>query len=481
MSLHVFRCVMVLGMLVAPALGQTAGMISVQGLIKDSDGVPIVDPVDLEFAIFDADVGGNLAAGPFGPINVTPNIGVVSTKFGPVDPSVFDGCDPSLPCRWLEVSVDGNALSRIEMVTAPATSEQLNVPASGTPAIRVEPTAGTPNIISGFDGNSVTPGIVGATIGRGVVTGSGGFDLITDDYGTISGGHSNQAGDNDGAPRNPLAPTIGGGTHNLALDAHSTVGGGFGNEVSGARSTVAGGNRNATSGTQSSIGGGDQNVAGAAHATIAGGRLNISSADSSTVGGGKQNIAGGRWSTVPGGRDNTAAGDYSFAVRRRAKANHEGTYGWADSEDADFASTGNDQFLIQAAGGVGIGTNSPRAPLHVVSDDSCVIVESTVTGGSATGVRVTTQATAGSAVSSRARAETGNTYGVNGQSDSTSGVGVRGYAPAASGNTIGVSGFSASPNGYAGYFVGRGYVSGYLAGRGGSPLFMTGGGSGGES
>ena len=38
---------------------------------------------------------------------------------------------------------------------------------------------------------------------------------------------------------------------------------------------------------------------------------------------------------------------------------------WADGNDADFTSTGNNQCLIRASGGVGIGTNSPDEQLHV--------------------------------------------------------------------------------------------------------------------
>jgi len=38
---------------------------------------------------------------------------------------------------------------------------------------------------------------------------------------------------------------------------------------------------------------------------------------------------------------------------------------WADSTNADFASTAANQFLIRASNGVGIGTNSPEGLLHV--------------------------------------------------------------------------------------------------------------------
>ena len=101
--------------------------------------------------------------------------------------------------------------------------------------------------------------------------------------------------------------------------------------------------------------------------------MNTASGDNSTVAGGGGfagvslgNTASGNSSTVPGGQLNTAAGDYSFAAGRRAKANHDGAFVWADSTNADFASTAADQFLIRAAGGVGIGETNPSATLDVV-------------------------------------------------------------------------------------------------------------------
>jgi len=59
---------------------------------------------------------------------------------------------------------------------------------------------------------------------------------------------------------------------------------------------------------------------------------------------------------------------YAFAAGHQAKALHKAAFVWADSTDADFASTGNDQFLIRASGGVGIGTTSPQQALHVAGD-----------------------------------------------------------------------------------------------------------------
>jgi hypothetical protein len=76
------------------------------------------------------------------------------------------------------------------------------------------------------------------------------------------------------------------------------------------------------------------------------------------VGGGYTNTAKGYASTIPGGYWNIANGSYSFAAGRRARANHTGSFVWADSQNADFASAANNQFLIRASGGVGINTNN---------------------------------------------------------------------------------------------------------------------------
>ncbi len=86
--------------------------------------------------------------------------------------------------------------------------------------------------------------------------------------------------------------------------------------------------------------------------------------DFGTVSGGAGNSAA-LYATVPGGRDNTAAGSYSFAAGRNAKADHSGVFVWADSQTTEFRSSANNQFLIRAAGGVGIGTDHPEAALHV--------------------------------------------------------------------------------------------------------------------
>lgn len=92
------------------------------------------------------------------------------------------------------------------------------------------------------------------------------------------------------------------------------------------------------------VGGGRRNLAGDDDASL-------TDAQYATVSGGYDNEAR-LYATVPGGYDNSALGDYSFAAGRRAGANHDGTFVWADSTNADFTSTRSDQFLVRASGGV---------------------------------------------------------------------------------------------------------------------------------
>jgi len=194
-----------------------------------------------------------------------------------------------------------------------AADQALEFEVGGERALRIEPATDegnfSPNMIGGFSGNNVTSGVIGATIGGG---GRSGFvHSVAGNFGTVGGGRNNDAID--------FAATVGGGSNNTASNERATVGGGSSNTANGFASTVPGGTLNTASGS---------------------------------------------YATVPGGFDNEAAGNSSFAAGRRAKANHDGTFVWADG-GTDFVSTANNQFLIHASGGVGIGTNSPSALLSL--------------------------------------------------------------------------------------------------------------------
>ena len=160
----------------------------------------------------------------------------------------------------------------------------------------------------------------------------------------------------------PFSATIaGGGSYggpNIVSAPFATVGGGAGNIASGEGAVVSGGGDNGSNG-----GGG--NSAEAPASVVSGGFANHATGNYSTVGGGTHNTVSGLYSVIPGGNNNEATSDSSLAAGNRAKANHYGSFVWADGQDADFATTDQNQFLIRARNGVGINTNNPHAALQV--------------------------------------------------------------------------------------------------------------------
>jgi hypothetical protein len=116
-------------------------------------------------------------------------------------------------------------------------------------------------------------------------------------------------------------------------------------------------NNNISSGW-SAIGGGQNSTigSGSSFATIAGGRFNDIGVDSDygSIGGGKNNdIADNAlYATIPGGDENFAT-SYAFAAGHRARAKHQGSFVWSDSQDdADTESSLPNQVTFRCGGGV---------------------------------------------------------------------------------------------------------------------------------
>jgi len=185
-------------------------------------------------------------------------------------------------------------------------NQPLVVKVNGNRALRIEPTTSAPSIVGGRHTNS-----------------AGGFAGVA-----IAGG-----GRSDGA--------------NVATSDHAAIGGGYGN-AAGWCATVAGGENNTASGMGSAVLGGAQNTASGAYASVLGGVDCVAGGDSSLTFG------------------DTCIADANFGVALGlfAEANHPGAFVWSSNLPA-FASTDDDQFLVNASGGVGIGTNAPRNQLHV--------------------------------------------------------------------------------------------------------------------
>jgi trimeric autotransporter adhesin len=224
---------------------------------------------------------------------------------------------------------------------------------------------GQQNVASGSLFTTVGGGFGNTASGLDSTAGGGSVNTASGDVAAISGGLRNLA--------SGVSSTVGGGEFNTNSGDFATIGGGEFNKAAGFYATVSGGNANAASGSGAVISGGGYsefaisgNTASGSASVIGGGVANTATQQAATIGGGYQNSAGGYTATVPGGNLNSAAGDWSFAAGFRAKANHQGAFVWADSLGVDFSSTANDQFLIRASGGVGIGTNNPSgATLNV--------------------------------------------------------------------------------------------------------------------
>ena len=169
--------------------------------------------------------------------------------------------------------------------------------------LRIELNAVSPNLIGGYDGNSASQGVSGAAVGGG------------------------------GRPAGLITTPGVDGDPNLVTDDFGAIGGGIGNRAGDGSGTT-----------------GDAPYA--------------------AVGGGRSNTASGTGSTVPGGSENIADGVNSFAAGSRASAAHDGSFVWSDrnpplSIGPRFVSTGENQFLIRARGGVGINTSAPATELDV--------------------------------------------------------------------------------------------------------------------
>jgi hypothetical protein len=302
-------------------------------------------------------------------------------------------------------------------------NQPLELKAGGSRVLRLEPDSrgdGAGNLIGGFINNAIEqPGSGGDVIGgggyisglniihsnsSGVFIGAGSANQIGPNindsfigagYGntiqsadsTIVGGVSNTiqinaqysavgGGYQNSIQSNAQYSAVGGGYQNSIQSnaQYSAVGGGYQNSIqSNASYSAIGGGLHNTINTNSAYGGGTATIGGgffntvsAPDATVGGGYINTASGEYATAGGGDFNVASGLGSTVPGGDYNMASGDSSFAAGNNAQALHSGTFVWSDATGVPFASTGPNQFLVSASGGVGINTANPAgAALNV--------------------------------------------------------------------------------------------------------------------
>ena len=351
-------------------LAQVPAKMSYQGVLTDGAGASVADGNhSLVFKLYSVSTAGSaLWTETQATVNTTN--GVLSVVLGSVTPIniAFDGA------LWLGIAVDGGGelTPRIELTTSPYAFQAESVTAGQvvtsvnalTDAVTL--TAGS-NVTITPSGNDLTIASSaaggnnldmaydegGAGVGRTITADTGPLDI------TGTGGLQVTDGGVLFTGTTGTIPATGAGTRLMWYPAKGALRAG---KVTGTDWD------DVNIGTSSTITGGEDNAASGAHATVSGGINNAASGQYGTVAGGEGSLAGGISSTVPGGKDNEASGNYSFAAGQRAKANHAGAFVWADQTAADFASTAADQFLIRAAGGVGIGTASPSAIFHTSKD-----------------------------------------------------------------------------------------------------------------
>jgi hypothetical protein len=235
----------------------------------------------------------------------------------------------------------------------------LTLAVSSTTALRLEPTAGTPNLIGGDATNGTTAGALGVAIGGG----SG--NSAEANYTTIAGGFGNVA--------SALHATVGGGASNEASGIYAGVVAGYQNDAGGGYAIVAGGSWNSASGGYSLVGGGYYNAASGDYAAVGGGRENTASGGYAFVGAGDDNTASGDYATVGGGGSNAAI--YSYATIGGGQANSvtatHGTVGGGVSNAAtgDFATVGGGYYNTAN----GSGTTVAGGSSNTASGDQATI------------------------------------------------------------------------------------------------------------
>lgn len=182
--------------------------------------------------------------------------------------------------------IGGNVGSDSPLFLGTSDLTELRLGVGGLAAIRIDG-ASVPNIVGGFVGNMVAPGVLGALLlGGGAADdgfGNSAEHLVTADFATVLGGLDNAA------------------------------------------VTYA--------------------------AIVAGGRSNVAAGNYAGVFAGHQNMSNAFAAVVLGGEMNTASGAHSAALGRRAQALHSGAFVFADTTEADFLSERANQFAVRAHGG----------------------------------------------------------------------------------------------------------------------------------
>ncbi len=385
-------------------LAQVPQTMSYQGVLTDADGNAVADGnYDLTLALYNAASGGTAQW------METQSVAVVNGVFNIILGSVSPLELPFDTAYWLgiQIGTDDELQPRTELTAVPYSLNARSVADS----VVTGSTIANSTIVRSLNG--LTDHVILAAEGGATVTADDNRIVINAGSGTGTSGWSltgnagldtsNFIGTLDTTAftvrvnnrrairiRNGIDPEfntgflptiIGGAPGNEVMGGMqaggSFIGGGgsrfagLSNKIEGGWGAIVGGRANFATGF-GFVGGGNGNRADGIGGSAAGGQFNRASGRFAAVAGGESNRAVGDQSTIPGGESNRARGNHSFAAGLRAHANHAGSFVWSDATATaaadSFFSTGENQFLIRAAGGVGIGTTTPNEQLEITGN-----------------------------------------------------------------------------------------------------------------
>ena len=244
------------------------------------------------------------------------------------------------------------SVANVAKTLTTAGNQPVNLSVNGTNVLRITLVndfsfGTTANSVGGSPANVISNGFVGGFIGGG---GSANYpNRVGANYASVLGGLNNTA---SGYVSTAMGRgTTASGNYSTAMGYLTTSGSGatamgYSTTASGYASTAMGYFTTA-SGYASTAMGNETSASGSSSTAMG----------YSTVASGNYSTAMGNYTSASGfistamGNYTTAGGDYSTAMGNRAKANHNGSFVWADSQAADFASTAANQLSLRASGG----------------------------------------------------------------------------------------------------------------------------------
>jgi len=412
MKTRILSVFVMLALTVASQVHAQGTAFTYQGRLNTATG-PATGSYDLTFTLFSVSSGAGQVGTP-----QTNSATVVSNGLFTVLLD-FGNQFPGAP-RWLEIGVRSNSVGsfqtlapRQQLTPTPyaiyAESASATNLVGQVPDANLATTFSSPHTFSNpgdsFTGNgSGLTGVNAATLGG---LGTNNFWQTVGNFGTTPG--VNFLGTKDATPLwldVNGSPVLKISTNNSITMGNGTLGGAFTSyEVALGQSPKATGNGSVAIGW---------NPTSSGPGSVAIGE-SVTSSGNDSFASGYNTRATNDWATAMG-NGSVAGGSYSMALGDSAQALHTGSYVWSDSSGGPYASTGVNQYLIRAAGGVGIGiTAAPQQYLSIhggLNVDQANYNGGFLNNGSTNGYGLSFGSNSGEGIASK-RTAGGNQYGLD--------------------------------------------------------------------